>query len=67
MEKKIHIQKTASKYIAKSGYNYSFMTNSSPITKKTNPLQLQRTNVETFYPFEMVKFQMCGILDLFIL
>lgn len=59
--------KTASKYIAKSGYNYSFMTNSNPITKKTNPLQLQRTNVETFYPFEMVKFQMCGILDLFYL
>ena len=57
--------KKASKYIAKSGYNFSFMTNSNPITKKTNPLQLQRTNVEAFWPFEVVKFQMSGILDLF--
>lgn len=57
--------KKASEYIAKSGYKFSFMTNSNPITKRSNPLQLQRTNVEVFWPFDIVKFQICGLLDLF--
>ncbi len=57
--------KKAAEYISKSGYRYSFMTNTHPITKSTAPLQLQRTNVEIFWPFDVVKFQICGILDLF--
>tara|TARA_Y100000996_G_scaffold377162_2_gene329025 strand:- start:214 stop:1083 length:870 start_codon:yes stop_codon:yes gene_type:complete len=57
--------KKAAKYIDKAGYSYSFMTNTYPITKKTDSLQLQRTNIESFFPLEVVKFQLCGMLDLY--
>jgi peptidoglycan/xylan/chitin deacetylase (PgdA/CDA1 family) len=57
--------KKAAKYIDKAGYSYSFMTNTYPITKKTDSLQLQRTNIESFFPLEVVKFQLCGLLDLY--
>jgi len=57
--------KKAAKYINKAGYHYSFMTNTYPITSSTPSLQLQRSNVEVFWPFEVVKFQISGILDFF--
>ncbi len=57
--------KEAAKYIRKAGYRYSFMTNTHPIISSTQPLQLQRTNIESFFPLEVVKFQLSGLLDLF--
>ena len=57
--------KKAAQYINKAGYKYSFMTNTYPITKKTSSLQLQRSNIESSFPLEVVKFQLCGLLDLY--
>lgn len=51
-------------YIAKTGYSYVFMTNSAPILKGTHKLHLQRTNIETGWPIELVKFQLSGIMDI---
>ena len=50
--------------IHKAKYKYSFMTNCNPITISTNPLQLQRNNVETNWPINLVKFSLIGIMDL---
>jgi peptidoglycan/xylan/chitin deacetylase (PgdA/CDA1 family) len=50
--------------IREATYKYSFMTNCMPITIHTNPLQLQRYNVETSWPINLVKFAFSGILDL---
>lgn len=47
-----------------SGYQLSFMTNSSLIRPGTNPLQLQRTNVEADDPLWLVRFQLSGLMDL---
>jgi len=54
----------AAQYIQKAGYRYSFMTNTAPILPHTSPFQLQRTNVEAFWPLDIIKFQLCGIMDL---
>jgi peptidoglycan/xylan/chitin deacetylase (PgdA/CDA1 family) len=48
----------------KTGYDLSFMTNNAPIGPNTNPLQLQRTNIEAENPLSLVRFQISGILDL---
>ncbi|MBA7650818.1 hypothetical protein ES703_58629 [subsurface metagenome] len=54
----------AARYIAKTGYRYSFMTNSAPILANTERLHLQRTNIESNWPVELVKFQLSGIMDI---
>ena len=50
--------------IRESGHIYSFTTNSRLITNKTNPLNLNRTNIETSFPMHLVLFQLSGIMDL---
>jgi peptidoglycan/xylan/chitin deacetylase (PgdA/CDA1 family) len=50
--------------IREAKYKYSFMTNCMPITIHTNPLQLQRNNVETSWSINLVKFALCGVMDL---
>ena len=62
-EEESYSQKAAD-LIKKSGYKLSFMTNNLPIKAKQNPLQLQRTNIEAWYPPYLVRFQLNGILDL---
>ncbi len=57
--------KNASMIIEKAGYKYSFMTNSLPITEKSYPLQLQRTNIESHFSLSVVKFQLSGLMDMF--
>ena len=54
----------AAQTIREAKYKYSFMTNCMPITIHTNPLQLQRNNVETSWSINLVKFALCGIMDL---
>lgn len=48
----------------KQGYDLSFMTNAAIVRPGTNPLQLQRTNIESDNPLPLVKFQLAGFLDL---
>jgi peptidoglycan/xylan/chitin deacetylase (PgdA/CDA1 family) len=50
--------------IREATYKYSFMTNCMPITIHTNPLQLQRYNVESRWPINLVKFTLSGVMDL---
>jgi len=55
---------TASRWIAKGGYTRSFTTIPVPISRKTNPFLLGRTNIEADWPLSIVKFQLCGAIDL---
>ena len=50
--------------IESSGYELSFMGNSLPVTHRTNPLWLQRTNIEADWPLSLVRFQLSGTADL---
>lgn len=54
----------AAQLIRHGGYRYSFMTNCAPLTPKTDPLQIQRTNIEADWPLELVKFYLSGLVDL---
>jgi peptidoglycan/xylan/chitin deacetylase (PgdA/CDA1 family) len=54
----------AARMIRESGYRYSFMTNNSVIRPSTDPLQLQRTNIEVDYPLWLTRFQLSGCMDL---
>lgn len=45
-------------------YDLSFMTNTAVIRPETNPLQLQRTNIEAENPLSLVRFQLSGFMDL---
>ncbi|MGI8812239.1 MAG: polysaccharide deacetylase family protein [Pyrinomonadaceae bacterium] len=50
--------------LVKKGYDLSFMTNTAVVRAGTNPLQLQRSNVEAENPLSLVKFQLSGLMDL---
>jgi peptidoglycan/xylan/chitin deacetylase (PgdA/CDA1 family) len=54
----------ASHWIAKVGYTRSFTTIPVLITRKTNPFLLGRTEIEADWPLRIVKFQLCGVMDL---
>ena len=50
--------------IRRAGYRLSFMTNNLPVRATSDPLQIQRTNVEAWFPLDVVEFQLNGLLDL---
>ena len=54
----------AARAIRQAGFSSAFMTNNAVIRPQTDPLQLQRTNVEADYPLHLTRFQLCGFLDL---
>lgn len=54
--------KTAADFI-KQGYDLSFMTNTAVVRPGTNPLQLQRSNIEAENPLSLVRFQLSGLMD----
>ena len=54
----------AAQWIHRSGFRHSFMTNSAIILPSSDPLQLQRTNIEAHYPLSLVRFQLSGFLDM---
>ena len=56
--------KKASDLIKQTGYSLGFMTNSFPITPHSKCFQLDRTNIESNWPVSLVKFQLCGFIDL---
>ncbi len=53
----------AAERIRSAGYRFSFMTNSAPIRPGTDPLQLQRINVDASWTTDWAAFQVCGLLD----
>jgi peptidoglycan/xylan/chitin deacetylase (PgdA/CDA1 family) len=56
--------KRAAEKIKHAGYKFSFMTNSYPIMTGQDPLQIQRTNIESDNPLFLVRFQLCSLMDL---
>ena len=53
----------AARMIRRAGYNYSFTTNSFPITRMANPHRLERNNVESAWPLSLASFELCGFQD----
>ena len=54
----------AARMIRKAGYRYSFTTNALPITRKSDPHQLGRNNVESDWLLFMASFELSGFQDL---
>jgi len=57
--------KAAAQKIKDCGYQYSFMTNTYPLLPGQNPLQIQRTNIETRNSLAVVRFQLSFLMDLY--
>ena len=55
--------KKAQDWIKKSGFKYGFMTNSAPVLKDTDRFLIHRSNIESGWDLNLVKFQLCGIED----
>lgn len=56
--------RAAAQMIRDAGFERSFMSSSSPIRPGSNPLQLQRTNVESGYELALVRLLLSGVADL---
>jgi peptidoglycan/xylan/chitin deacetylase (PgdA/CDA1 family) len=54
----------AARAVERAGYRYGFMTNLLPITSQTDPLWLQRTNVEADWSLQAIRFYLSGLMDL---
>ena len=50
--------------IARSEFRFSFMTNSVLLGSHSDPLKLDRTQIESDWPMEVVRLQLSGIMDL---
>ena len=51
--------------LIRNTYKLGFMTNSSVITSRIDPHQLQRTNIEADQPLWLVRFQLSGLMDIY--
>lgn len=56
---------SAAEHIRNAGFEHGFMTNNAPIRPGSDPLQLQRTNVEAHDPDALLRFSLSGCLDLY--
>ena len=56
--------KKAFQLIQASDYKFGFTTNTSLILKNTSPFLLDRTNLDSNWPMHLIRFQLCGIVDL---
>lgn len=54
----------AARTIRTANYRYAFMTNCEVACKGTNPLRIQRTNIEAHWPLSRVRFNLSGAMDL---
>ena len=54
----------AAEYVREAGYTRGFMTNLVPSTVDTDPLQIQRTNIEADWPDAQVKLYLSGLMDI---
>lgn len=53
----------AAKKIQEAGYDLAFMTNCQAVSSNTDPLWIQRTNIEADWPLAQVRFYLSGIMD----
>lgn len=53
----------AARVVRRAGYRYAFMTNNAPLAASTDPMQIQRTNIEADWPVDVVRFQLSGVMD----
>ena len=51
--------------LIKKTYKYSFMTNTFPVLPNSSPFFIERTNIESYNPIHLVKFQLSGLMDLY--
>lgn len=56
--------RAAAELVRRAGYSFSFMTCSYPAAFGTDPLQLQRTNIESPWPLALAKVHVSGLTDL---
>ncbi len=54
----------AQRIIEQAEYTFSFTTNHKPITQKTNPLMLDRTNIEAIWPMHLLRFYTTFWMDI---
>jgi peptidoglycan/xylan/chitin deacetylase (PgdA/CDA1 family) len=54
----------AARLIAEAGFRVALGTNNQPYRSGRDLLRIERTNVEAFYELELLRFQLCGVLDL---
>lgn len=54
----------AAKLIAEAGFRAAFGTNNAAFRPGGDLLRIERTNVEAFYPPDVLRFQISGLLDL---
>ena len=59
-----HYTKKAADLIRSAGYDYSLMNNSEPVSKHTNPFQINRTNINDDWKLGVAKFQLAGFMDM---
>lgn len=59
-----HYTKQAAEAVRAAGYMFGFMTNSFPVTHYTDPYQIERSNVDATWKMSLVRFQVCGWMDL---
>jgi len=53
----------AARAVRRAGFRLGFMTNNAPVRPGCDLFQLQRTNLEADFPPAVMRFQLCGFLD----
>ncbi|MBK7949411.1 MAG: polysaccharide deacetylase family protein [Deltaproteobacteria bacterium] len=53
----------AARVIRETGFEFAFMTNSAPIVASTDPMKLQRSNIEADFPIELTRLVLSGFYD----
>jgi peptidoglycan/xylan/chitin deacetylase (PgdA/CDA1 family) len=53
----------AARMISSTNYRYAFMTNLSVLCQNSDPLWLDRTNIESDWPLTRVRFYLSGVMD----
>jgi peptidoglycan/xylan/chitin deacetylase (PgdA/CDA1 family) len=54
----------AARRIRRSGYRYAFTTSSAPISRHTDPLMIQRTNVDIAHSMPRIRLALSGAADI---
>lgn len=60
----VHYTRRAADLIRTSGYGLSFTTNTYPILPGSDPMNLDRSNIETDNSIPLLLFQLSGLMDL---
>jgi peptidoglycan/xylan/chitin deacetylase (PgdA/CDA1 family) len=53
----------AARVIRQTSFEFAFMTNNAPIVASTDPMKLQRSNIEADFPIELTRLVLSGFYD----